>query len=69
MPVLVIIAIVSLLLGMVFLGDQNTLKKLSETMNKVIINEKDLSAKYSKALGIFLILFAGALFLIALKFK
>jgi len=66
---LVAIAVISLLLGLLFLGNENALKKLTDAMNKVVIKQKDVSKKYTKALGMFLILFAGALFLIALKFK
>jgi uncharacterized membrane protein len=69
MLILVIIAVVSLLLGLLFLGDENALKKLSDTMNKVVIKQKEVSKKYTKVLGVFLILFAGLLFLVALKFK
>jgi hypothetical protein len=67
--ILVVIAVVSLILGIIFLGNENTLKKLSDAMNKVVIKQKDVNAKYSKTLGIFLILFAGVLFIIALRFK
>ncbi len=69
MLILIIIAMITLILGILFLKGRETLQKLSAAMNKVIIEEKPLSEKYSKFLGICLVIFACVLFLIALKVR
>lgn len=69
MIVLIIIAVLTLLLGIVFLSGQGALQKLSDTLNKVIITEKPIADKYRKPLGILLIIFACVLFFIASKVR
>lgn len=69
MIILLAIAAVAFILGIVFLRCANCLDRISKTMNKVIINTKEVSFKHDKYVGVFLILFALYLFFVALKLK
>lgn len=65
MLVLVIIAVISLILGVFFLLNDKILEKITEAMNKVVIKNKLMSVKTKKIVGLLLIIFACALFMIA----
>ncbi len=66
---LLIIAAVSLILGVLFLTNVKLLDNLSNLMNKVIIKSGNVNEKQSKILGAFLIIFAVILFSIAMKLR
>lgn len=67
MLILIIIAAICLLLGILFMANAKALDKFSKAMNKVVISSSPGSKKQAKGTGIFLIIFAGILFFIALK--
>lgn len=69
MGILLIIAAVSLILGVLFLTNAKSLDNLSNLMNKVIIKSGNINEKQSKILGVFLIIFAVILFFIAMKLR
>lgn len=69
MIILLAVAAVSLFLGILLLVNLKFLEKLSDILNTVIIDNKKISGKHSKALGIFLIVFSAILFSLALKYR
>ena len=69
MGILLIIAAVSLILGVLFLTNAKSLDNLSALMNKVIIKSEKVNEKQSKILGVFLIVFAAILFSVAMKLR
>jgi len=71
MLVLIIMAVVMLGLGLLFLGGEDSLKKLDKIMNKTImkIGSGSLSKKNEKLLGLFLIAFSIVLFVISFHLK
>jgi len=67
MIVLIIFAIISLLLGLLFLGGEENLKKLDRMMNKTILQfgSGTLDKSKEKLVGIFLIVFSIILVFVA----
>jgi len=66
---LITLALLSLILGILFLTSQNALKKLSDAMNKVIIKDDTFEKKHNKIVGVFLLAFAAFLFFISTKLR
>jgi hypothetical protein len=53
------------ILGLLFLVDKKTLKRLEDTMNKPIGKSATVSESSSRLLGAALIIFAGVMFYLA----
>ncbi|MDD5432128.1 MAG: hypothetical protein PHO70_03975 [Candidatus Omnitrophica bacterium] len=69
MAILMGFAIITLILGLLFIGGQDVLKKLSDGMNKIVIEFKAPSEKESKFVGVFLIVFSIVLFFVASRLR
>ncbi len=67
MVILIVIAAICLVLGFLFMTNTQTLDKLSNAMNKVIISGGSIPKEQAKGIGIFLLVFAAILFFIALR--
>ena len=67
MLILIVIAAICLVLGFLFMTNTQTLDKLSNAMNKVVISTNPVPKKQAKGVGIFLLVFAAILFFIALR--
>jgi hypothetical protein len=65
MLLLTAIAVISLLVGILFLVREDALEKVSKALNRVIVNDQAVARQHSKSLGIFLIIFAAILFFLA----
>lgn len=68
MLILVVLGLLSLIMGIVFMMDEKSLKKLEESLNKPVIKSGQIS-KYSKPVGVLLMIFSGVLFFLAWSVK
>lgn len=69
MLILITLAIISLVVGALFLFNAKLLENFMDTLNKVVIETKALSGKQNKILGVLLVMLACILFFIAQKVK
>lgn len=71
MLVLIVLALVTFVLGLLFLAGQEKLKKLDSLMNKTIIKvgSKELTGSKDKLVGILLVGFAVILLIVGLSLK
>lgn len=71
MIILIIFAVISLVLGLLFLGGEENLKKLDRIMNKTILSlgTGALDKSKEKLVGIFLIVFSVILVFVASSIK
>lgn len=68
MTILIIIGMIALILGVFFIFTKEPLKKIENIMNKAVINTSSISYN-NKIIGIFLVVFAIALFIVASSLK
>ncbi len=66
---LIIIATVSLILGAMFMMSEDVLKKLENSMNKVMLGANTEAIKNRKAIGVVLIVLAIVLGMIYLRYS
>ena len=71
MLILIILAVATFVLGLIFIAGQDKLKELDALMNKTIGNAtaKKLSKKMDKIVGLLLVGFGVVLFIVALSLK
>jgi len=69
MLILSILGIISLVMGLILITGKDNLKKIENLLNKTMITSEGLGYKYSKALGVILIVLACVLFFIDWSLK
>lgn len=67
--VLLILSAVSFILGVLFLVDKKDLQKLSDLMNKIVINDDAFGREHPKSIGFFLVIFSALLLFVYLKIR
>ena len=66
MLILVIIALICLIVGVLFITNEDVLKKIEAGLNKTIVKGRDVGEQSGKLFGIFLVIFSIILFIIYL---
>jgi hypothetical protein len=69
MLILSILGIISLAMGLILITGKDNLKKIENLLNKTMITSEGLGYKYSKLLGVILIVLACVLFFIDWSMK
>jgi hypothetical protein len=69
MVILVVLGGICLVLGMIFVMDRGNLKKIEDLLNKTVFVSEGMGYKYSKIVGIVLIILACILFFVYASIK